>query len=181
MKSSPLWPTAEKFPAMTAFVRDQAYPLLDHQPCVPVNWKPVPVESHTRRRTLVPPSSYSAMRSALPSKFASVAAHFIFPRSKDEGRLVYQSVGRNFPVTASRSRSWMRTAMLSAGSEIVTICVPPEPRKSPESGTPAAGVCASAAGCAGVALGVSRQSETTRVRRKEMVRRLDRVNELARR
>ena len=32
MKRSPLWPTAEKFPAMIALVRDQAYPVLDHQP-----------------------------------------------------------------------------------------------------------------------------------------------------
>src|SRR6267143_7277318 len=111
MKRSPLWPTAEKFPAITAFARDQAYPVLDHQPAAPVKVNAVPVESHTSRRTLVPPSSYSVTRSVLPSKFASVAAHFILPRSKVPGRLVYQSATVNLPVgeAASRSRSWMRS------------------------------------------------------------------------
>src|SRR5258706_7218906 len=115
MKRSPLWPTAEKFPAMIAFVRDHAYPVLDHQPAAPVNVKAVPVESHTRSRTLVPPSSYSAMRSVLPSKFASVAAHFIFPRSNEPGRLVNHSATANFPVAelGSRSSSWMRRPRLS--------------------------------------------------------------------
>src|SRR6266851_6238171 len=105
MKRSPLWPTAEKFPAMIAFVRDQAYPVLDHQPAAPVKVKLAPVESHTRRRTLVSPSSYRAMRSVFPSKFASVAAHFIFPRSNVPGWLVNQSATMNFPVDELASRS----------------------------------------------------------------------------
>jgi hypothetical protein len=57
MKSRPLWPTAEKLPARIAFVRDHAYPALDHQPCAPVKVKPVPVDRNTSSRTLVPPSS----------------------------------------------------------------------------------------------------------------------------
>ena len=75
----------------------------------------------------------------------------------------------------------MRTAMLSDGSEMVTICVPPDPRKSPASGTPAAGVCAFAVCWAGAAVGMSQHIETTSVRRKETGRRIDRVNERARR
>src|SRR6185503_3033556 len=165
MKRSPLCPTAEKLPARIAFVRDHAYPLDDHHPAFPVKTKDEPVEMNTSRRTLVPPSSYSAMRSVFLSKFASVAAHFIRPRSKEPAPPANHSATVNFSVVAegSRSRSWIFRLRLSVGSEIVAIWLAPVPLKSPERGMPAAGVCASAVCCAGMTVGMSQTSEIASV------------------
>src|ERR671934_182124 len=89
------------------------------------------------------------MRSVLPSKFASVAAHFIFPRSKLFAGAVYQSPATNLSgcgsgfagagAVVSRSSSWMRRLSESVGSEIIAICVAVPPLNWPTSGIPAAG------------------------------------------
>ena len=140
----------------------------------------------------MPPSSYSAMRSVFPSKFASAAAQRILPRSKLFAGAEYQSLGMNFSgvgsgdvpagagVVVSRSRSWIRRPSESVGSEMVTICVP-VPLKEPTSGTPAAGVWASARCCSGVAAGMSQMREISSENPKDAMRRIERVNEPARR
>ena len=79
----------------------------------------------------MPPSSYIATRSVLPSKFASVATTFIRANEKEFGPLMSHCAWVSASVVPARSRTTMRSPRSSCGSYRLAICERPFPLKSP--------------------------------------------------